>query len=254
MNLYYELLQYPVFSMKEVNALYSSERTARAALEKLLKENMVLKIRNKLYTCVSGENGGPVANKFQIASAITSSSYVSHHTAFEYYGIVDQVFYEVYVGSETRFHDFEFDGYTYHYVMSKGSDGIDTPAFSGGIRVTTPERTMIDSIKDMDKISGMEEVIQDISCMKKLQEKRLLSYLEHLSNQFLYQKTGFLLSEQKEQLGLSDDFFKECQDKIGKSKRYLSRDLADGVYNDQWKLVVPQYLNVKNGVTADATI
>ena len=78
MNLYYELLQYPVFSMKEVNALYSSERTARAALEKLLKENMVLKIRNKLYTCVSGENGGPVANKFQIASAITPSSYVPY--------------------------------------------------------------------------------------------------------------------------------------------------------------------------------
>ena len=75
MNLYYELLQYPVFSMKEVNALYSSERTARAALEKLLKKNMVVKIRNKLYTCVSGENGGPVANKFQIASAITPSSY-----------------------------------------------------------------------------------------------------------------------------------------------------------------------------------
>ena len=107
----------------------------------------------------------------------------------------------------------------------------------------------------MDKISGMEEVIQDISCMKKLQEKRLLSYLEHLSNQFLYQKTGFLLSEQKEQLGLSDDFFKECQDKIGKSKRYLSRDLADGVYNDRWRLVVPQQLNVKNGVMIeDATI
>ena len=117
MNLYYELLQYPVFSMKEVNALYSSERTARAALGKLLKENMVLKIRNGLYTCVSGENGGPVANRFQVASAITPSSYVSHHTAFEYYGTVDQVFYEVYVGSETRFHDFEFDGYTYHYVV-----------------------------------------------------------------------------------------------------------------------------------------
>ena len=39
MNLYYELLQYPVFSMKEVNAFYSSERTARVALGKLLKEN-----------------------------------------------------------------------------------------------------------------------------------------------------------------------------------------------------------------------
>ena len=29
MNLYYELLQFPVFSMREVNTLYSSERTAR---------------------------------------------------------------------------------------------------------------------------------------------------------------------------------------------------------------------------------
>ena len=58
MNLYYELLQYPIFSMKEVNSLYSSERTARMALGKLLKENMVLKIRNGLYTCLSGENGG----------------------------------------------------------------------------------------------------------------------------------------------------------------------------------------------------
>ena len=38
MNLYYELLQFPVFSMREVNTLYSSERTARTALGKLVKE------------------------------------------------------------------------------------------------------------------------------------------------------------------------------------------------------------------------
>ena len=53
MNLYYELLQYPVFSMKEVNTLYANERTARVALGKLLKEKMVYKIRNGLYTCFS---------------------------------------------------------------------------------------------------------------------------------------------------------------------------------------------------------
>ncbi len=90
--------------------------------------------------------------------------------------------------------------------------------------------------------------------MKNLQEKRLLSYLERIGNQFLYQKTGFLLSKQKEQLGLSDIFFKECQNKIGKSKRYLSHDITDGVYDSQWKLVVPSDLNVKNGVIEDAAI
>ena len=161
MNLYFDLLQYPVFSMKEVNALYSSERSARVALAKLLKENMVLKIRNGLYTCVSGENGGTVANRFQIASAITPSSYVSHHTAFEYYGIVDQVFYEVYVGSETRFHDFEFDGYTYHFVKGQMKEGIVTPEFGGGVRVTDKERTIVDSI--METVSATPPPLKSIT-------------------------------------------------------------------------------------------
>lgn len=173
MNLYYELLQYPVFSMKEVNAFYSSERTARAALGKLLKENIVLKIRNGLYTCVSGENGGPVANRFQVASAITPSSYVSHHTAFEYYGTVDQIFYEVYVGSEMRFHDFEFDGYTYHYVKEQMKEGIVSPEFSGGVRVTDKERTIVDSIKDINLIAGLEEVLSCVVSVNSIDETKL---------------------------------------------------------------------------------
>lgn len=254
MNLYFELLKTPVFKVADVNKYYGNIDSARSAIKRLMKENMVAKVRNNMYTCISGETGQPIANRFQIACNITPTSCISHHTAMEYYGITDQVFYEVYVSSETSFRDFEFDGYMYHYVASKVNEGVDKPAFSGGVRVTNPERTMIDSIKDMDKIAGMEEVIQDISCMKELQEKRLLSYLEHISNQFLYQKMGFLLSEQKEQLGLSDDFFKECQSRIGKSKRYLTRDIVDGVYDDEWKLVVPQRLGIKNGVTEDATI
>lgn len=46
--------------------------------------------------------------------------------------------------------------------------------------------------------------------------KRLLSYLERIGNQFLYQKTGFLLSKQKEQLGLSDIFLKNARIKLEK--------------------------------------
>ena len=243
MNLYFELLKTPIFKVEDVNKFYNNVDSARSAIKRLMKENMVVRIRNNMYTCISGETRQPIANRFQIACNITPTSYISHHTAMEYYGITNQVFYEVYVSSETSFREFEFDGYIYRYIESKGDEGVDKPAFSGGIRVTSPERTMIDSIKDMDKISGMEEVIQDISCMKNLQEKRLLSYLERIGNQFLYQKTGFLLSKQ---LGLSDIFFKECQNKIGKSKRYLSHDITDGVYDSQWKLVVPSDLNVKN--------
>ena len=255
MNLYYKLLQYPVFSMKEVNALYSSERTARVALGKLLKENMVLKIRNGLYTCVSGENGGPVADRFQIASAITPSSYVSHHTAFEYYGIADQVFYEVYVGSKTRFHDFEFDGYTYHYVKQDIQEGIVYPEFSGGIRVTDKERTIVDSIKDINLIAGLEEVLSCTMSVNNVDESKILKYLAEYDNAFLYRKIGFIFSEYQKELGISDDFIKKCRDRGGSSKRYLANGISKPAYSGEWKLIYPENMKeIKNGRIEDSAI
>ena len=253
--MYYELLQYPVFSMKEVNALYSSERTARVALGKLLKGNMALKIRNGLYTCVSGENGGPVANRFQVASAITPSSYVSHHTAFEYYGTGDQVFYEVYVGSQTRFHDFEFDGYTYHYVKEQMRDGIVSPEFSGGIKVTDKERTIADSIKDLNRIAGLEEVLSCVVSVNSIDETKMLKYLAEYDSAFLYQKTGFIFSEYQTELGISDNFIKICKDRSGNSKRYLTNGISEPGYSGEWKLVYPKNIKrMKNGGIEDATI
>jgi len=173
----------------------------------------------------------------------------------EYHGITDQVFYDVYVSSETSFRNFVFDGYTYHCVTSKSLEGVEKPAFSGGVAVTNIERTLVDCIKDMDKISGIEEVVQNIESVERMQEKRLLKYLDLFQNQFLYQKTGYLLSEHQEKMGLSDGFFDNCKEQIGRSKRYLTRDQEGGRYSTEWKLVVPKGLSeMKNGEILDADI
>lgn len=255
MNLYFELLKNPIFCVEDVNVFYDNIESARSAIKRMLKEKIVVKIRNNMYTCISGETGAPVANRFQIASYVTPTSYVSHHTAMEYYGITDQVFYDVYVSSETFFRDFTFDGYTYRYVASRSCEGVEKPVFSGGIAVTNIERTIVDCIKDMDKIAGIEEVVQNLESIGRMQEKRILKYLQLFQNQFLYQKIGYLLSERQEQVGLSDAFFDNCKDQIGKSKRYLTRDQKGGRYNDEWKLVVPEDLyDMKNGEMLDADI
>uniref|UniRef100_UPI00261601A2 type IV toxin-antitoxin system AbiEi family antitoxin domain-containing protein n=1 Tax=uncultured Phocaeicola sp. TaxID=990718 RepID=UPI00261601A2 len=93
----------------------------------------------------------------------------------------------------TSFRNFTFDGYTFCFVASKNSEGIEKPPYSGGVAVTNLERTIVDSIKDMDKISGIEEVVQNVESMHRIQEKRLIKYLELYQNQFLYQKMGYLL-------------------------------------------------------------
>ncbi len=248
MDLYTEMAKHPVFSISDVNKYYYNIGSARSAVKRLLVKHKALKIRNDLYTCVSAEHGGPIANRFQIASSITATAYISHHTAMEYYGITDQVFYEVYVSSDTRFYDFEFDGFTYHFIKSRLAEGIDSPMFSGGVRVTDKERTLVDSLKDMDKISGAEEVISCISNLSHINEKKLLHYLQAFDNQFLYQKTGFLLWNYRETLGLSDLFFEKCRSEIGQSKRYLTKDDQSGSINNEWNLIIPSgFMNMKNG-------
>ena len=119
--------------------------------------------------------------------------------------------------------------------------------YSGGVRVTDKERTVIDSIKDLDKIAGLEEVIDNIQAVSVLREKRMLAYLECYDNQFLYQKVGFILKSQQERLGLSNEFFQICKDRIGHSKRYLTKDYREGKYDTIWRLVVPtQMFYLKN--------
>ena len=248
MNLYFELLKKPVFCAEDVNVFYGNIESSRSAIKRMMKEGLVAKIRNNMYTCISGETSAPVANRFQIASKITPTSYVSHHTALEYYGITDQVYYDVYVSSETSFRDFTFDGYTYRYIASKTMEGVEKPAFSGEIKITNIERTIVDCVKDMDKIAGIEEVTVNIESVGKMREKHLLKYLELFQNQFLYQKMGYMLSEHQDKMGLSDEFFDACKEKIGMSKRYLTRDQGNGQYNAEWKLVIPDGLHNKIGV------
>lgn len=251
MNVYFQMLKRPVFAMEDVRLLCGNTHSARSAVGRLVKKGLVAKIRNNLYTCVSGETEAPLANRFQIASAISSSSYVTHHSALEYYGLTDQVIYEVYVGSKTAFRSFEFDGYTYRFVRSKVWDGVEALEFSGGVRVTDRERTMLDCIKDMDKLSGLEEIVACVQGMSRISEERLLHYLARYDNQFLYQKVGYLLSEIRTELELSDHFFSVCRNKMGKSTRYLSSDFSGGKYVGEWKLVVPErvYYRKNEGLT-----
>lgn len=248
MNLYYELLNKPVFTVEDLKRYYDNIESIRSAIRRLIAQNLIVRIRKNMYTCISGETGSPVANKYQIGSAISSTACISHHTAMEYYGACDQVYYDVYVTSKTPFKQFEFEGYTYCYESSKCQSGIENIQYSGGVRITDKERTVIDSIKDMDKIAGIEEVIANIEAMTSLREEKLLQYLQEYQNQFLYQKTGFMLFSYQEKFELSQEFFDVCKCKAGKSKRYLTKEFLNGTYNSEWKLVVPKELYIKNGV------
>jgi len=145
-------------------------------------------VGKKTKAAVNPATGGVVASKYQIACGINNTAYITHHTAFEFYGLANQVYYEVYVGSVPRFNDFEFGGIIYKRIAPKIKQGIVESRNTQGIRVIDLERTVIDSIKDFEKVAGFEELINCLSLVHYLDESKLKKYLDANGIQGLYQR------------------------------------------------------------------
>ena len=170
MKYYEKMLDMGCFTKDDVVMLAGSEGAAHSLLYDYTRNRLIERVRRNLYAAVSLETKQPVANRYVIASHLAPDACVSHHSAFEVYGYANQVYYEVYVQTELRFTDFEYNGATYRRVSPRISDGV--TKWNGNVRVTTPERTVIDSINDFEKIGGLEELLRCIELIPSLDPMR----------------------------------------------------------------------------------
>jgi predicted transcriptional regulator of viral defense system len=243
MELFLKLLRAGCFSYNDVVKLTGNKKTADSFLLRYKSKGLIVSVKKNLYAAINPETMAAAATSFEIASCINEHSYVSHHSAFTYYGMANQVSTKLYVSSPARFNNFEFNGTAYVYVHQNINSGIVSP--TPRVRITDLERTILDSIKDFTKIGGLEELLRCLLMVTFVDEVKLLDYLPEYKNQFLYQKTGYILSHYREEIKLSSEFFEKCRKNIGQSKRYLYPELKEdksGSYSSEWGLCVPSDL------------
>lgn len=242
MDLYKELAALRCFTHGDVVRITGSESAAQWQIKNYLKKGFIERVRRDLYAVISLETEQPIPNRYQIASRIADDSFVSHHSAFEFYGYANQVFYDVYFGSERRVRPFEYDGLDYRQVVWRGCTGVQET--KTGVRVTSLERTVIDSIADFSRIGGLEELLRCLSLIPSLDEDKLLDALEVYGRGQLFQKAGYILEAYKDELLLSDIFFEKCAVQISESKTYLFDKQKDFVFHEKWLLYAPKDLRI----------
>jgi len=242
MKYYEQLVDLGCFTQKDLEAIIGNRGTAHSLIESYKKRGLVGGVRRNLFVAISLETKQPVPNRYVIASHAVPDAYVACHSAFEYYGIVNQVYYEVYVASASRFREFEYGGLTYRRVLSPFENGVESKP--DGVRVTDLERTVIDCINDFDMAGGLEELLRCMELIPFLDHQKLTEYLRCYDKVVLYQKVGYILEHFKEVLKLPEEFFVFCRSKVTKSKRYLQYNLRDKSYtfNKDWALYVPEDL------------
>lgn len=230
-----------VFNKRDMINNFESPAQYSNWLTKQLRAKRIVKVRNDLYVHIDS-SGYPLSTKFEIATKIASDAFVCYHSALEYYGVANQVFNLVTVGSNKRFNEFSFDDIDYIRKPAKHSVQVNN-IVTAGVRITSLERTIIDCIDDVDSSGGIEELLNALEQIRVLDEKKLLETLNAYNSIVLYQKAGYVLEEFKEKLMLSDAFFSECKSHLTNQVKYFLQDeYQDISYNSTWKLMVPKNL------------
>jgi len=229
-----------IFRKKDVMLLTGDENAAKELLRRYKQQELISQVRRDLYVSTDLISKTSSASKYEIGSQINSSSYLSYHAALEYHGLANQVFYEMQISAKERFNNFEYNGINYIYSESKFEAGVVTPLTDTLVRVTDLERTVLDSINQIDRSGGLEEMIACFALITYVDEKKLQDYLNLFNKQILYQKTGFVLSYFQQEMKLSNSFFMYCKERIGKSIRYLTDKQESNTYFEEWKLCAPQ--------------
>lgn len=236
------LLQLGCFTLEDAVALTGSVPAAKSMLQYYTSHQAVMQVRRGLYAAINPLDGEPLADRYRVASKLSPTAVVSHHSAFEYHGYTNQVFYRTFVSSESKFNSFSFGGYSYVRMPSSMSLGIEVGR--NGERVTDIERTLLDSVNDFERTCGFEELIQCISLISVLNEQKLTDYLKVYRKRFLYQKVGFILEHFRDNFDLSDCFFEMCHKNAGNSSRYLIKGTEQGEmeFSNAWQLTYPKDL------------
>lgn len=235
MERYFKLQNKPIFRFTDLLVLSPSKEAAYGYLNRMMKKGYIDKIRNDLYTCVNPVFPSSSVDKYTIAMAIREDGYLTHQSALEFMGYCNPVINIVYVASKSRFRSFDYDGITYEYVPSKLNHGI---VQTNGTFHTSIERTIIDSIHDVNKIGGRDSLLESLLLIESLDESALIEVLDAYGVQSLYQKTGYLLQKFQSSLELSDSFFEKCRNKMGSSPSYfLVQESEPKKYSSDWKIV-----------------
>lgn len=240
------LSQFNTFTISEANKIIGNIPATKKYIKSMIDAGYIRKIKKNFYTCYNFALNCDCANRFQIASNINKNSYISYHSAFEFYGFYNQMYYEIQVSSNKRFAPFEYNGYSYSCYLNDIDVQIDTIQ---DVRVTSIERTIVDSINMLGKVMDFEELVKCLNLVHLISERKIIEILGFYNKEVLYRKVGYILSFYKEEFKLSDSFFELCLTKgvISNHGSIVNGDKNNLIYDPKWGLdTYPNLRNISN--------
>ncbi len=245
---------YSVFSLDEaMQALgrHSSKLATVDYLKYYLKTQRLKLVARETYAVVPPGMDPSQFNPdiFLVAAAVRRDVLIAHHGALELLGVAHSMWHEYAVWTQRKRATLSLGNANIRFITDphpawSQSDrllGTKTVERQGRLlRVTGPERTLVEGLRRPADVGGVEELVQSASGFPILDLSLLESLLTIYKTSKLWAAVGWFLESHQKTFYVPDEFLDQCSRHKPKNPQYMVRGHRGGVLDKRWNLILPR--------------
>lgn len=245
-----------VFNLDEAAQELAPPGGRKATLERLkyaVTQGRLKKLARGVYASVPPgmEPAKFLPDRFLSAVALRPDAVFSHHSALELLGAAHSEWRLCTAYSARRSQPFDLDGIELRF-LSHPQSLVRQQATDLGtrlvhrldrkLRVTGPERTLVDGFRRPDFVGGLTEFVESAAGFSVLELPLLYELLDVFGQKRLWAAVGWFLETYKATFFVSDDDLAVIRKHVPRSPLYLARNQRGGELVGRWNLIVPEAL------------
>lgn len=237
-----------IFTLADIKEMVPEPKNV---LHNMVKKKWILKLRRGVYVIVpfeAGERGAEdyTVHGFAIASFLARPYYIGYWSALNYHGLTEQTPPSVYVvTTESKKSRTILDTkFIFVTVSRKKVFGIkEMEIDKWNVRISSPEKTVVDCLDHPEHCGGVEEVAKAIYFSRdELDFRKVVAFAERIGNNTVVKRLGYIA----ETLGID-----ECTKLLSDAKLKSGYTLLDptlpklGRIKEKWMLLVNAPIEAK---------
>jgi predicted transcriptional regulator of viral defense system len=255
------LRTHPVFTLAEFSAALGPYRSTSAAKERLkyhAGRGRVRMLERGLYAAVpAGLDAARYwPDRFLAAAALRPAGIFSHHAALELLGAAHSEWNECTVLTNRRRRPLRLGNVEVRFLghpaplrrLGRQELGTRDVERSGRIlRVTGPERTLVDGFRQPKWAGGLEELVESAAGFGVFDLELLQAVLEAFDQGVLWGAVGWFLDRYQSRFFVPPEYLAHLESRRPRSPSYVPRSERGGVLVRRWNLVLPPGLAGEGG-------
>ena len=251
-----------VFTVNELARYLGGEKSlAQYRIRYHLSQNRLKRLANGVYATVpigvDPETSEP--DVFLAANAIRSDATFAYHSALDLLGQGHSVWWTCTVCTDRPRSRVALGRNTIKFLTrpaavreraqsasaQEKAGGLWTTDVSRGgrtLRVTTPERTLVDGFRKLSLVGGLDELVESMDGFATLGPELLSDVLRAYDNKRLWAAVGWYLQRRLNSLFLDESILGEFKANRPSTRVYLVPGQRGGLVAKDWNLVVPEHL------------